>query len=53
MLSKPLNILKTSIKSPRNRVKIKGVLQGGVMASDSKPGKFFSFDPWNQNFNPN
>ena len=27
------------------RVKIKGVLAGGVMASDSEPGKFFSFDP--------
>ena len=27
-----------------SRVKIKGVLHG-VMASDSKPGKFFSFDP--------
>ena len=30
----------------RSRVKIKGVLQGeGVMASDSEPGNFFSFDP--------
>jgi len=29
-----------------SRVKIKGVLHGGrVMASDSEPEKFFSFDP--------
>ena len=27
------------------RVKIKGVLQGGVMASDSEPGKFFRLTP--------
>ena len=35
-----------------NRVKIKGVLQGG----DSEPGKIFSSTPqthWNQDFNPN
>jgi len=27
------------------RVKIKGCVAGGVMASDSEPGKFFSFNP--------
>ena len=42
---------------PACRVKIKGVLHGGFMASDSEPENFFSFDPpnppWSQDFNPN
>jgi len=32
---------------PACRVKIKGVLHGGFMASDSEPENFFSFDPPN------
>jgi len=38
-------MVRLGMGTSRIRVKIKGVLQRGVMASDSEPGKFFSFDP--------